>query len=189
VVGLIKLLMNDNAGLTNSMDQLGKVKGIAQAEKMAKAMVDPWQRFASAIEAVRIAFGQKLLATLNPLIERLTVDYAVYQPDPGERPEGAGRGSPKRGRRSDLSSGFGVRRPDVPEITDPLVLRSSSIEAKYSSKHKAGGMWRPQESKQAAVIELCTELDRQVESLRRIPREPRTYGINQSKISAAPPMI
>ncbi|WP_268799070.1 phage tail tape measure protein [Pseudomonas huanghezhanensis] len=70
-VGLIKLLMNDTAGLANSMDQLGKVKGMAQAETMAKAMVDPWQRFNSAVEAVRIAFGQKLLPTLNPLIERL----------------------------------------------------------------------------------------------------------------------
>lgn len=70
-VGLIKLLMNDTAGLANSMDQLGKVKGMEQAETMAKAMVDPWQRFHSAIEAVRISFGQRLLPTLNPLIERL----------------------------------------------------------------------------------------------------------------------
>lgn len=71
-VGLIKLLMNDTAGLTNNMAQLGKVKGMAQAEKMAKAMVDPWQQFASAVEAVRIAFGQALLPVLNPLMERLT---------------------------------------------------------------------------------------------------------------------
>lgn len=78
-VGLIKLLMNDTAGLANSMDQLGKVKGMEQAEKMAKAMVDPWQRFASAIMAVRIAFGQVLLPVLNPLIDRLTAGTEIFQ--------------------------------------------------------------------------------------------------------------
>ncbi|MEB0090075.1 phage tail tape measure protein [Pseudomonas sp. CCI4.2] len=70
-VGLIKLLMNDTAGLANNIDQLGKVKGIDQAKGMADAMVDPWQRFASAVEAVRIVFGQKLLPTLSPIIEQL----------------------------------------------------------------------------------------------------------------------
>jgi TP901 family phage tail tape measure protein len=70
-VGLIKLLMADTGGLANSMDQLGKVKGMEQAEKMAKAMVDPWERFGSAVRAVQIAFGQVLLPVLNPLLERL----------------------------------------------------------------------------------------------------------------------
>lgn len=78
-VGLIKLLMNDTAGLTNNMAQLGKVKGMAQAEKMAKAMVDPWQQFASAVEAVRIAFGQALLPVLNPLMEKLAAGAGTLQ--------------------------------------------------------------------------------------------------------------
>ena len=78
-VGLIKLLMNDTAGLANSMDQLGKVKGLEQANAMAKAMVDPWEQFASAIEAVRIAFGQKLLPTLNPIIEQLAIGGGMLQ--------------------------------------------------------------------------------------------------------------
>ncbi|MBX9753718.1 MAG: phage tail tape measure protein, partial [Pseudomonadaceae bacterium] len=78
-VGLIKLLMNDTAGLANNMDQLGKVKGMEQAEQMAKAMVDPWQRFGSAIEAVRIAFGQALLPVLNPLMDRLAEGAAALQ--------------------------------------------------------------------------------------------------------------
>lgn len=56
-VGLIKLLMNDTAGLANSMDQLGKVKGMNQATQMAKAMVDPWQRFGSAITAIGVVAG------------------------------------------------------------------------------------------------------------------------------------
>ncbi|MGK4311651.1 phage tail tape measure protein [Pseudomonas mosselii] len=78
-VGLIKLLMADTASLTNNMEQLGKVKGMEQAEKMAQAMVDPWQRFGSAVEAIRIAFGQTLLPVLNPLMERLTQGAATLQ--------------------------------------------------------------------------------------------------------------
>ncbi len=78
-VGLIKLLMADTAGLTNNMEQLGKVKGMEQAEKMAQAMVDPWQRFGSAVEAVRIAFGQALLPVLNPLMERLAEGAGTLQ--------------------------------------------------------------------------------------------------------------
>uniref|UniRef100_A0A6H1ZFL1 Putative tail protein n=1 Tax=viral metagenome TaxID=1070528 RepID=A0A6H1ZFL1_9ZZZZ len=71
-VGLIKLLMNDTTGLANSMEQLGNVHGLEQAEKMAKAMVDPWQQFGAAVQAVRIAFGQALVPLLTPLMERLT---------------------------------------------------------------------------------------------------------------------
>jgi TP901 family phage tail tape measure protein len=71
-VGLIKLLMKDTTGLANSMAQLGNVHGLEQAEKMAKAMVDPWQQFGAAVQAVRIAFGQALVPLLMPLMERLT---------------------------------------------------------------------------------------------------------------------
>lgn len=78
-VGLIKLLMSDTAGLTNNMEQLGKVKGMEQAEMMAQAMVDPWERFGSAVEAVRIAFGQTLLPVLNPLMERLAEGAGTLQ--------------------------------------------------------------------------------------------------------------
>lgn len=78
-VGLIKLLMNNTDGLANSMDQLGKVKGMEQAEKMAQAMVDPWEQFASVIESIRIVFGQTLLPVLNPLISRLVEGGAALQ--------------------------------------------------------------------------------------------------------------
>jgi len=78
-VGLIKLLMNDTDGLANSMDQLGKVKGMEQAEQMAKDMVDPWDQFASVIESIRIVFGQTLLPVLNPLISRLVEGGATLQ--------------------------------------------------------------------------------------------------------------
>lgn len=70
-MGLITQLLPKTGDLANSIDQLGKVKGMEQAEKMARDIADPWERFASAIMAVRIAFGQKLLPTLNPIIERL----------------------------------------------------------------------------------------------------------------------
>lgn len=71
-VGLIKLLMTDTTGLASSMEQLGNVHGLEQAEKMAKAMVDPWQQFGAAVQALRIAFGQALIPLLTPLMERLT---------------------------------------------------------------------------------------------------------------------
>ena len=70
-MGLITQLLPKTGDLANSIDQLGKVKGMEQAEKMAKTIADPWERFEQAILAVRIAFGQKLLPTLNPIIERL----------------------------------------------------------------------------------------------------------------------
>ena len=70
-VGLIKLLMADTDSLANSIDQLGSVKGLEQAERMANAIADPWERFGSAILAVRIAFGQALLPVLNPLMDKL----------------------------------------------------------------------------------------------------------------------
>lgn len=71
-MGLITQLLPKTAELATNIDQLGKVKGLDQAKKMALDIVDPWERFDRAIEAVRISFGQKLLPTLNPIIERLT---------------------------------------------------------------------------------------------------------------------
>ena len=70
-MGLITQLLPKTGDLANSIDQLGKVKGLEQAEKMARTIADPWERFDRAIMAVRISFGQKLLPTLNPLMERL----------------------------------------------------------------------------------------------------------------------
>lgn len=70
-VALITQLLPKTGQLANSIDQLNKVQGLEQAEKMARTIADPWERFEHAILAVRIAFGQKLLPTLNPIIERL----------------------------------------------------------------------------------------------------------------------
>ncbi|MNH13740.1 hypothetical protein D3C79_733210 [compost metagenome] len=38
---------------------------------MAKAMVDPWQQFGAAVQALRIAFGQALIPLLTPLMDKL----------------------------------------------------------------------------------------------------------------------
>ncbi|MBT0624372.1 phage tail tape measure protein [Pseudomonas fluorescens] len=69
---LITTLMGDTDRLKNGMDQLVNVRGLENAEKMAMAMVDPWQQFGSAVQALRIAFGQSLMPILQPLMARLT---------------------------------------------------------------------------------------------------------------------
>ncbi|RMO87020.1 Prophage PSPPH06, family tail tape measure protein [Pseudomonas syringae pv. tagetis] len=70
-MGFLTQLLPKTNELANSIDQLGKVKGLELAEQMANTIADPWERFEQAIMAVRIAFGQKLLPTLNPVMERL----------------------------------------------------------------------------------------------------------------------
>ncbi len=68
---LITTLMGDTGRLKNGMEQLGNVRGLENAERMAKAMVDPWQQFGAAVEALRIAFGQSLIPILAPLMDHL----------------------------------------------------------------------------------------------------------------------
>lgn len=69
---VITALVKDTDRFNNSLEKLGKVRGLEDAQKMAKAMVDPWQQFAKAVEALRIVFGQILIPILAPLMERLT---------------------------------------------------------------------------------------------------------------------
>ena len=71
-MSMMKLLMADTGGLAGSIDSLGNVKGLSKAEQMAKAMVDPWDRWSAGITAVQIGIGQSLLPVLNPLIEMLS---------------------------------------------------------------------------------------------------------------------
>lgn len=68
---VIGALAKDTDRLKNGLDQLGKVRGLESAEQMAKAMVDPWQQFGAAVQALRIAFGQSLIPLLTPLMDRL----------------------------------------------------------------------------------------------------------------------
>lgn len=69
---MIGALAKDTGRLRNGLDQLGKVRGLESAEKMAQAMVDPWQQFGAAVQALRIAFGQALIPILGPLMAKLT---------------------------------------------------------------------------------------------------------------------
>ncbi|WP_296187962.1 phage tail tape measure protein [Pseudomonas sp. UBA1879] len=68
---VIAALAKDTDRLKDGLNQLGQVRGLESAEKMAKAMVDPWQQFGAAVQALRIAFGQSLIPLLTPLMERL----------------------------------------------------------------------------------------------------------------------
>ena len=69
---VINSLAKDTDRLRNGMDKLGKVRGLEDAKNMAMAMVDPWQQFGAAVEALRIAFGQALIPILTPLMAKLS---------------------------------------------------------------------------------------------------------------------
>lgn len=68
---VIGALAKDTDRLRNGMDQLGKVRGLENAEQMAKAMVDPWQQWSSLVQGMRTLFGQVLIPVLSPFMERL----------------------------------------------------------------------------------------------------------------------
>ncbi|CRI59119.1 phage tail tape measure protein [Pseudomonas sp. CCOS 191] len=72
---LIGALSMDTGRLRSSLDKLGKVRGLEEAERMAKDMVDPWQQLDASVTAVRRTFGQALIPILQPLMTRL-VDIA-----------------------------------------------------------------------------------------------------------------
>ena len=71
-VALIDLLMGQTDGLSNSITKLGQIRGMDNAVKMAKAMVDPWEQFHATTEAVRIGFGNALLPTINDFLQMLS---------------------------------------------------------------------------------------------------------------------
>lgn len=69
---VISSLAKDTDRLRNGLEKLGKVRGLEDAQKMAMDMVDPWQQFGAAVEALRIAFGQALIPILTPLMAKLS---------------------------------------------------------------------------------------------------------------------
>ncbi|MGH1373785.1 MAG: phage tail tape measure protein [Cellvibrionaceae bacterium] len=69
--GLIKLLMQNTDGLSESIDGLGKVKGMKKAEDMAKEMADPWERLSALGNALKTVFGRVIQPVLIPVIESL----------------------------------------------------------------------------------------------------------------------
>ena len=64
-VSTVKLLMNDINSLGGSINNLGKVKGMEQAEIMAAAMTDQSQRLAQSWFVIRAAFGSAILPVFN----------------------------------------------------------------------------------------------------------------------------
>lgn len=68
---VIGALAMDTDRLRNGIAELGKVRGLENAERMAQAMVDPWEQFGEAVQALRIAFGQALIPMLTPLMNKL----------------------------------------------------------------------------------------------------------------------
>lgn len=70
-VSLVKLLLNDVDGLAGSINKLGKVNGMAQAEKMAAAMTDQSQRLSQSWFVIRAAFGSAVLPAFNEFVSKL----------------------------------------------------------------------------------------------------------------------
>lgn len=65
---LIQLLLKDVDGLSNSIDSLGKVKGMNKAEEMAAAMTDQSERLAQSWYVIRAAFGSAVLPAFNSFV-------------------------------------------------------------------------------------------------------------------------
>ena len=70
-VSLVKLLLNDIDGLAGSINQLGKVNGMEQAEKMAAAMTDQSERLSQSWFVIRAAFGAAILPAFNQFVGKL----------------------------------------------------------------------------------------------------------------------
>lgn len=70
-VSLVKLLMNDINGLSGSINMLGQVSGMEQAEKMAASMTDQSQRLAQSWFVIRAAVGGVLLPAFNSVVGRI----------------------------------------------------------------------------------------------------------------------
>lgn len=75
-VQVITNLIGKSGELKKSIGQLGSVKGMEQAEKMARSMIDPIDRLTQSANVLRISFGQRMLKSLDPLINRLADGFA-----------------------------------------------------------------------------------------------------------------
>ncbi|QQO83139.1 phage tail tape measure protein [Shewanella algae] len=70
-VATIKLLLADVNGLADSINMLGKVTGMEQAEKMAAAMTDQTERLTQSWYVVRAAFGNAILPAVNGFMGKI----------------------------------------------------------------------------------------------------------------------
>ncbi|NRB23810.1 phage tail tape measure protein [Shewanella sp.] len=67
-VATVKLLMGDINSLSGSINKLGQVKGMGQAEKMAAAMTDQSERLSQSWYVIRAAFGSAVLPAFNQFV-------------------------------------------------------------------------------------------------------------------------
>lgn len=67
-VATINLLMNDIDGLGKSINDLGDVTGMQQAEKMAMAMTDQTERLGQSWYVIRAAWGSAILPVFNDFV-------------------------------------------------------------------------------------------------------------------------
>lgn len=72
-VGMLKLLIQDTAGLAKNIDDLGKIRGMETATDMARKMVDPFMKLEAGITTVSAAWWQKLLPPLNDVVDVFNV--------------------------------------------------------------------------------------------------------------------
>ena len=63
--GLINLMLKQTGSLKKNIEDIGKIKGMEHAERMAKRQTDAFQRFGAAVNYVQANFMQKLLPTLS----------------------------------------------------------------------------------------------------------------------------
>lgn len=67
-VSMVKLLLNDINGLSGSINMLGNVTGMQQAEIMAAAMTDQSERLAASWYVIRAALGNAILPAFNSFV-------------------------------------------------------------------------------------------------------------------------
>jgi len=67
-LAFVNLLMKDTQGLRDSMEDLGKVKGMGKAEEMAAAMTDQSERLSQSWFVIRSALGSAVLPAFNEFV-------------------------------------------------------------------------------------------------------------------------
>ncbi|MEB3457132.1 phage tail tape measure protein [Pasteurella multocida] len=70
-VALIKLLLPKVNNLKGSIEDLSKVKGMDDLEKMAQAMTDPWARFSQTLNNIKTAIGNEVLRVIEPIANKI----------------------------------------------------------------------------------------------------------------------
>ncbi|MDA5611090.1 phage tail tape measure protein [Pasteurella multocida] len=70
-VALIKLLLPKVNNLKGSIQDLAKVKGMDDLEKMAQAMTDPWARFSQTLNNIKTAIGTEVLRVIEPIANKI----------------------------------------------------------------------------------------------------------------------